>query len=165
MCHVYSSAVLEKASNSLEEYKQANITKDLNPKASVPRNPQRQHQHSNSTKHWQKPNNGVIKINCDANLSRIGRWGLGAAFRDSAATWEMAGYAIYQAVLLAIDCCFREVIVESDNRVVINLLKETSRKPRSYLGDFVWGINCNRNKFMVCLVVNEKLRSCEVPIL
>jgi hypothetical protein len=74
---------------------------------------------------------------------------LGAAFRDyegflvAAATWELMGFvnlttveacAVYQVVLLAIDCCFREVIVESDNGEVIRLLNSQSEIPKSYLG-------------------------------
>ncbi|GAU16835.1 hypothetical protein TSUD_367820 [Trifolium subterraneum] len=44
------------------------------------------------------PPNGVIKINSDANLSKIGRWGLGVACRDvdgnflAYATWELSGF-------------------------------------------------------------------------
>jgi hypothetical protein len=33
-----------------------------------------------TNKHWSRPNEGTIKVNCDANLSREGRWGLGAFF-------------------------------------------------------------------------------------
>ncbi|MCI77020.1 hypothetical protein A2U01_0098290, partial [Trifolium medium] len=61
--------------------------------------------------------------NCDANLSKTGKWGLRAVYRDStgflvaAATWEVPGSAdptmaeacaLYKAVLLAIECCFQE---------------------------------------------------------
>ncbi|MCI66920.1 hypothetical protein A2U01_0088178, partial [Trifolium medium] len=61
---------------------------------------------------------------------RDGRWGLGAICRDwegellAASTWNMPGSddpelaeacAMYQAVQLTIDCCFHEVVFESDN--------------------------------------------------
>jgi hypothetical protein len=38
---------------------------------------------STTNKQWNRPNEGTIKVNCDANLSREGRWGLGATYRDS----------------------------------------------------------------------------------
>ncbi|MCI84608.1 hypothetical protein A2U01_0105886, partial [Trifolium medium] len=40
--------------------------------------------------------------------------------------------AMYQAVQLAIDCCFHEVVFESDNnRTLIDLVKEGNRIPKS----------------------------------
>ncbi|KAK2387624.1 two-component response regulator ARR10 [Trifolium repens] len=91
-------------------------------------NNNRTHNHNNQTR-WTKPRTGLIKINCDANLQRDGIWGLGAAYRDdegqilAAATWQTPGFndpvtaevmAIYNAMHVAIDCCFRSVVMESD---------------------------------------------------
>ncbi|MCI00203.1 heat shock transcription factor, partial [Trifolium medium] len=125
-----------------------------------------QSRHASSTsKHWIRPPNGVIKINSDANLSREGRWGLGAACRDSedrllaAATWEIPGFddpataeacALYYDVRFAVDYCFREVIFESDNRTVITSLNDPSMMPRSYLGNLIWGMLCNKLNFRDC---------------
>jgi hypothetical protein len=56
-------------------------------------------------------------------MSIDGRWSLGSSFRDfkgclvAAATWEFWGFfnlnvaeacAVYQVVLLAVNCCFRD---------------------------------------------------------
>ncbi|MCI54155.1 hypothetical protein A2U01_0075403, partial [Trifolium medium] len=85
--------------------------------------------------------NGFIKINSDANLSKIGRWSLGAACRDvdgnllASATWELPGFddpataescALYHAVRFAVECCFKEVIFEIDNSRVLACLQQTS---------------------------------------
>jgi hypothetical protein len=83
-------------------------------------NNNRMHNHNNQIR-WTKPRTGLIKINCDANLQRDGIWGLGAAYRDdegqilAAATWQTLGFNdpvtaeamdIYNAMHVAIDCCF-----------------------------------------------------------
>jgi hypothetical protein len=96
------------------------------------------------------------------NLSIDGRWGLRAVYRDSegailaAATWLVPGsndptlveaYALYKAILLAIDCGFFEVICESDNACVIRLLNDASKNPRLYIGNLIQGILCNRGSF------------------
>jgi hypothetical protein len=122
----------------------------------------RNQRHRNVRKHWKKPRPNSIKINCDANLSQPGRWGLRATFRDStgeilaAATWERPGSddvelaeacALHLATELAIDCCFLDVEIESDNASVIALLNSSDSYPRSYVGNYVWGIHCNRHKF------------------
>ncbi|MCI46328.1 hypothetical protein A2U01_0067568, partial [Trifolium medium] len=83
--------------------------------------------------------NGVIKVNSDANLSREGRWGLGAVCCDSdgqlvaVATWDLPGFddsttAETCAVYLAADCCFK-VLFESDNSRVISILNDSSTIP------------------------------------
>jgi hypothetical protein len=52
----------------------------------------RSNQHLNQK--WKKPRAGVIKANCDANLTIDGSWGLGAICRGengqvvASATWE-----------------------------------------------------------------------------
>jgi hypothetical protein len=117
-----------------------------------------------TNKHWSRPNEGTIKVNCDANLSREGRWGLGAIFRDSdgeilaAATWELPGTddatlaeacALYKVVSLAYECCFMDVSFESDNSSIVLMLNE-DRIPRNYVGNFIRGINCNREYFRNC---------------
>jgi ribonuclease HI len=87
---------------------------------------------------------------------------LGASYRDSngvlvaAATWDTPGpddpplaeaTAIYKAIHLALECCFREIIVESDNRFVVSLINSEKECPRHYVGTLVWGIKCNRHRF------------------
>jgi hypothetical protein len=49
--------------------------------------------------------------------------------------------------LLAIDCCFQNIEVESDNASVIGLLKSSDFYPRSYVGNYVWRIHCNSHRF------------------
>jgi hypothetical protein len=112
---------------------------------------------TNSSKHWFKPNAGIIKVNSDANLANTDRWGLGATFRDSdgelvaAATWEVPGandpmlaeaFAIYLAMTMAIDCCFQDVEFESDNKRVIQLINSGDNNANSYVGNIMWGIKC-----------------------
>jgi hypothetical protein len=121
--------------------------------------------YSNRNRLWNKPEEGYIKINSDANLSRPGRWGLGATCRDAdgaliaAATWEMPGpddatmaeaYALYQAVHLARDCCFQRVLFESDNSRTISLINSEGANPRNYLGNVIMGIQCIMNQFRSC---------------
>jgi hypothetical protein len=92
---------------------------------------------------------------------REGWWGLGAICRDStgellaAATWETPGAddptlaeacALYEAVRLAQDCCFRDVTFECDNSKIVHLLND-NRNPKTYVGNFIRGINCNRGYF------------------
>jgi ribonuclease HI len=108
-----------------------------------------------------RPDTNKIKINCDANLAIEGRWGLGASFRNVdgalllAAAWVMPGsndptlaeaYAVYKAVLLAIEHGFQEVIIESDNSTIIDLIN-SGGNPRLYLGNVVNGIRRNTNSF------------------
>ncbi|CAJ2628189.1 unnamed protein product [Trifolium pratense] len=97
--------VINNAAISLHEYKKANMdelsTNCTNSKCASKRNKQNQHnyngnrrqQNMTTTTRWKKPNTGIIKIKCDANLPCEGRWGLGAVCRNSdgelvaAATW------------------------------------------------------------------------------
>jgi hypothetical protein len=117
-----------------------------------------------TNKQWNRPNEGTIKVNCDANLSREGRWGLGATYRDSsgellaAATWVVPGAedpamaeacVLYQAVRLAQECCFLDVIFESDNSSIIQLVHD-GRNPRNYVGSFIRGIHCIKGYFRNC---------------
>jgi hypothetical protein len=120
---------------------------------------------NNNNKRWSRPNNGVIKVNCDANLSIEGSWGLGAIYRDSeganlaAATWVVPGNndptlaemcALYKAILLALDCGFYEVECESDNASIISFINNALSCPRSYVGSLAHGILCNRGRFRFC---------------
>jgi ribonuclease HI len=120
---------------------------------------------SNRNRQWQKPANGVIKVNSDANLARAGRWGCGATYRDStgtlvaAATWELPGpedatlaevYAVYNAINLAKDCGFQNVLIESDCERAISLIRSTACNPRSYVGDVVRSIRNTGGQFRNC---------------
>ncbi|KAK2360439.1 hypothetical protein QL285_085705 [Trifolium repens] len=152
--------VLEKANKSIAEFQLAtgmdrSSNSDQN---NINNNQNNNYQHNTRSTQWSKPMPGTIKINCDANLSRSGRWGLGATCRDSdgalvaAVAWETPGSddptlaeasAIYKAVQLALDCCFQDVIIESDNSTIISLINSANSLPRTYVGNLVWGINCN----------------------
>jgi hypothetical protein len=107
--------VILSAAKSINEYQNATSSEDTNTQSrSNPRSTNlRQRNRPTNTKHWNKPNEGFIKINCDANLSREGRWGLGAIARDSggnllaAATWETPGAAdpsLAEAAALYVPC-------------------------------------------------------------
>jgi hypothetical protein len=161
-------ATLDNATKSIQEYKQATCREGPNQginRSRGPNNQHRQNPNGNRNQGWSKPEEGTIKINCDANLTRSERWGLGTICRDSngelaaAATWEMAGaneptlaeaYALYQAVMLARDCCFRNVIFESDCSTVIELVNRTGVVPRSYVGKIITGIKCCLQSFRSC---------------
>jgi hypothetical protein len=158
------STVIDKAKNSITEYQLAvrsetPITTNYH---STDTNSNIHHHSSTGPKQWNKPSSGTIKVNCDANLAKPGSWGLGATFRDSegvlvaAATWETPGPddpslaeagAIYKAIHLAAECCFREIIIESNNQAVVSLINSENKCPRSYVGTLVWGIKCNTNRF------------------
>jgi hypothetical protein len=92
-------SVINYAAKSIQEFQIATQTTNIN---AVNTNydsttHHRSRQHAATNKFWNRPNDGTIKVNCDANLSREGRWGLGATFHDSAgellaaATWELPG--------------------------------------------------------------------------
>jgi hypothetical protein len=124
------------------------------------------HNHRNSQQvKWRKPSTGVIKANCDANLTVEGWCGLGAVFRDdsgeilASATWLLPGLndpatveacALYNTVLLAIDCCFNRVVFEVDSSQVANGMNAAFPIPRSYFGNFIQGVQVNRACFQQC---------------
>jgi hypothetical protein len=159
--------VILNAAKSINEYQNSTRSEDFkshNTRHSRSSN-LRQRQRSTTNNYWNKPNEGFIKINCDANLSREGRWGLGAIARDSddsflaAATWESPGsgdsalaevVALYKATWLAFDCIFRDVVFESDNSTIISFLQGKDPIPRTYVGNFVRGINCKKDRFRSC---------------
>ncbi|MCI94036.1 hypothetical protein A2U01_0115334, partial [Trifolium medium] len=45
--------------------------------------------------------------------------------------------ALYKAVQLAIECCFLDVIFESDNSLIVDLVKEGNCKTRDSTAPFV----------------------------
>ncbi|GAU49376.1 hypothetical protein TSUD_177250 [Trifolium subterraneum] len=156
--------VIDKALENMLEY-QMSIKPEQTIQQNLSNNNQSRPNHRPSNR-WTKPNQGTIKGNCDANLSVEGRWGLGVVFRDedgevlATATWELPGYndpetaeacAIYHAIRLAADCCFQQVIIESDCTNIIRKINDPQIRARSYLGNYVWGINCNRGNFRICL--------------
>jgi hypothetical protein len=140
---------------SIQDYTSA--LNSLNPNKSLQSQHSSTHPHrnirqTNNRIRWARPNNGVIKMNCDANLTIDGSWGLGAIYRDSegaalaAATWVVPGsrdptlaeaWVLYKAVLLALDCGFFEVECESDNTTIVSYINDSSSKPRSYVGNMV----------------------------
>jgi hypothetical protein len=157
--------VINRANLSIQEYQFAlingttNISNQTQHRTTPSHLPRR---HSNNSKRWTRPNNGVIKMNYDANPAIEGSWGLGAIYRDSegatlaAATWVVPGSsdptlaeacALYKAILLALDCGFYEVECESDNATVISFVFIVSSNPRSYVGNMVQGILYNRGRF------------------
>ncbi|GAU37345.1 hypothetical protein TSUD_395260 [Trifolium subterraneum] len=169
---IEDNTIINLASKWLNEYQNTN-TKDtkvsIDSSTYVARRQtsdrNRQHHNANQTNRWKKPIQGMIKINCDANLAVEGRWGLGVLCHDSegeilaAATWEIPGAAdpilaeacaLYNVVKLALDCGFFEVLIESDCSKVIDLVKEDCRNPKLYLGDFIRGFLCNKSKFRYC---------------
>lgn len=88
-------STIRNAIKSVSNYMQANII-NSDPNLSLKRNkncgPRQQ------ANQWQKPLNGMIKINSDANLMEEGFWGLGAVCRYAdgevlaAATWKTKGF-------------------------------------------------------------------------
>jgi hypothetical protein len=109
-----------------------------------------------------KRNREVLSVNCNANLSRFSRWGLGATCHDSDSFLVTAAtpgtddptlddaFALYNAVQFALDCCFQEVIFERDNASVVDRISGGSLCPRSYVGDLVRGILCKKGGFRTC---------------
>jgi hypothetical protein len=160
--------VIEKASKSIIDFQLATglDQSSSSDQIGINNNQNTNYQRNTRSTQWTKPMPGTIKINCDANLSKYGRWGLGATCRDSdgvlvaAATWESPGpddptlaeaCAVYQAVQLARDCCFQDVIFESDISSIISLINATKALPKSYVGNLVWGINCKSVSFRSCM--------------
>jgi ribonuclease HI len=59
-------------------------------------------------------------------------------------------YALYNAIHLALDCCFRDVLFESDSAKVISLINNAEENPRNYIGNMINGICSNRSSFRKC---------------
>ncbi|KAK2419405.1 Ribonuclease H superfamily protein [Trifolium repens] len=159
--------VIINATKSINEYHNATSSEDSKAhNISHSRSTNLRHRRRSTTnKQWKKPNNGIIKINCDANLSREGRWGLGTIARNSdgnviaAATWESPGIAdpalaesaaLYNAVRMAIEHNLSDVEFESDNATIISILKGEVQIPRIYVGNIVRGIICKKDRFRSC---------------
>jgi hypothetical protein len=165
---IEDTETISRANSSIQDYILATANSTQNQPSNGAGSINNQHHQSataNRNRNWRKPEAGCIKINSDANLARSGRWGLGVTCRDdegalvAAATWEMPGtddstlaeaYALYQAIHLAKDCCFHHVQFESDNIRVISLINNEGGNPRSYIGNVIRGIQCNRNYFRRC---------------
>ncbi|MED6174365.1 hypothetical protein PIB30_068328 [Stylosanthes scabra] len=88
---------------------------------------------------WVAPPNPLLKINVDAAAPNGRPGGVGVIVRDSLGLINAAGYwpilfegqahemealATYYGLNFAKECCFREVILESDNLEVIKALKQ-----------------------------------------
>jgi hypothetical protein len=165
--NIEDKIIIRKAHASIQDYILATTSNQQlqpNPRS----NSRNNHHRTNSTNHnknWRKPDAGFIKINSDANLGLSGRWGLGVTCCDTdgvliaAATWEIPGpedstlaeaYALYNATHLALECCFRDVQFESDNARVITLINSHNESPRSYVGNLIRGIRCNKGRFRNC---------------
>jgi hypothetical protein len=159
--------VIINATKSINEYHNATSSEDSKAhNISHSRSTNLRHRRRSTTnKQWKKPNNGIIKINCDANLSREGRWGLGTIARNSdgnviaAATWESPGIAdpalaesaaLYNVVRMAIEHNLSDVEFESDNATIISILKGEVQIPRIYVGNIVRGIICKKDRFRSC---------------
>jgi ribonuclease HI len=166
------SFIINMATNSIRDYQMA-ITSIQNNNNNIPNRSSSSYNRANTrsdtnrgnqhTNHkWKKPRAGVIKANCDANLSIDGSWGLGAIFRDDAgqvmasATWVREGFndpataeafAIYLSMRLAADCRFTSVEFESDCLNVVQGVNATDHIPRNYLGNIIQGIHGTRSRF------------------
>jgi hypothetical protein len=164
---IEDTEVITKANTSIQDYIQATTSTSelqINTRKSTTSNHQRPSS-TNRNRQWQKPANGVIKVNSDANLARAGRWGCGATYRDStgalvaAATWELPGptdatlaevYAVNNVISLAKDCGFHNVQIESDCESAIAFILDTDYNPRSYVGDVIRSIRNIRAQFRNC---------------
>jgi hypothetical protein len=163
-----TNTIIDRAQRSVQEFQSAinsnypNNAVSPHHSSTTNTNTQRSNNHTTVNKHWTKPGNNIIKVNSDANLAIDGRWGLGAACRNSqgvllaAATWESPGSndpslaeacALYKVVLFALDCGFQNVAFESDCATLISTINKAGRNPRSYLGNFVRGILGNKDRF------------------
>jgi hypothetical protein len=166
--HIDTNTIIDRAQRSVHEFQLAiasnspNNTVSLHHSTTTNTHTQRSNTHTTVNKHWTKPGNDIIKVNSDANLAIDGRWGLGAACRNSqgvllaAATWVSPGSndpslaeacALYKAVLFAIDCGFQKVAFECDCATLITTINKAGWNPRSYLGNFVRGILGNKDRF------------------
>jgi hypothetical protein len=160
---IEDSIIIDKANSSIQEYQHAHNINHLSQQFlnKISTNNQQQRSHTNITNQWNRPSDNTIKVNSDANLSIAGKWGLGAVYRNStgevvaAATWEPPGgdeptlaeaCAMYNAVILAVDCGFQELLFESDCEALVNLLNRDGESlvyPRTYVGNVVRGIRSN----------------------
>jgi hypothetical protein len=148
--------IIDMATTAIQDYQKANMqNKDYDngdlrnnnnhDNTRRPTNRSNNHLHQK----WKKPRTGIIKANCDANLSIDGSWGLGAIYRDeegqvvASATWVRSGFndpataeacALYLTMRLAAECCFTNVDFESDCLNVVKNVNSSTSSPRNYLG-------------------------------
>ncbi|RHN54610.1 putative ribonuclease H-like domain, reverse transcriptase zinc-binding domain-containing protein [Medicago truncatula] len=114
---------------------------------------------------WIKPHQGVIKINCDANLTSEDVWGIGVITRNdngivmASGTWNRPGFmcpitaeawGVYQAALFALDQGFQNVLFENDNEKLISMLSREEEGHRSYLGSIIQSIISLVPRFRFC---------------
>ncbi|MED6195114.1 hypothetical protein PIB30_034955 [Stylosanthes scabra] len=100
---------------------------------------------------WESPPTNLRKINVDVATNGRVNGGVGAVVRDemgfilAAATWpipfplkahEAEALVAYWGLQLAKDCCFTEVILESDNIEVVKALKHGSSNETCF-GSFI----------------------------
>jgi hypothetical protein len=179
--------ILDKAHSNIKDYQLA--TQDIPTPQHNQSNQQHMNQRTRATNQnqhmhvqqrnqkWRKPRQGEIKGNCDANLTIEGFWGLGAMFRDengqtlASATWLIPGFsdpltaeacALYNMTRLAAECCFTNVVLESDCAKVIMQVNELQESHRSYTGNFVRGINRMRGCFQSCSFAHIDRRANKV---
>jgi hypothetical protein len=162
--------VIKMATTTIQDYKKANMqNKDYSEHRSN-NNHDSTRRATNRSNHqlnqkWKKPRTGIIKANCDANLSIDSSWGLGAIFRDdegqvmASATWVRSGFndpataeacALYLTTRLAAECCFTTVEFESDCLNVVKAVNSPGPNPRNYFGNLIRGILQNRDRFRQC---------------
>jgi hypothetical protein len=164
------SFVINMAMTTIQDYQKANMqNKDYSEHRSNNNHDstRRATNHSNHqlNQKWKKPSTGIIKANCDANLSIDGSWGLGAIFRDeegqvmASATWVRSGFndaataeacALYFTTRLAAECCFIAVEFESDCLNVVKVVNSPLPSPRNYFGNLIRGIHQNLDRFRQC---------------
>ncbi|KAK2442832.1 hypothetical protein QL285_013988 [Trifolium repens] len=159
--------ILDYANSSVRDYQQSNKLENQHTNNNQ-HHARRHHTHNLRNAQqvkWRRPRTGVIKANCDANLSIDGWWGLGAVFRDengeilASATWRLPDFndpstaeacALHNTVLMAIDCCFNRVAFEVDCANVANGVNNAGLNPISYFGNFLTSIQVNRAAFHQC---------------
>lgn len=114
---------------------------------------------------WVKPQQGVIKLNTDANLSVPDVWGIGFIARNDAdeveacGTWHRPGFmcpltaeawGVYQAVLFALESGFQQVLFENDNEKLISILTRKDEDHRTYLRTLTQSIVSLSSRFSIC---------------
>ncbi|XP_072064292.1 uncharacterized protein [Arachis hypogaea] len=96
---------------------------------------------------WEPPTTTLVKINVDAAISNGNNGGVEAVIRNgmghilTAAIWpttqpletlEAEALAIYLGMKLAKECCFMEIVIESDCIEVVNELKHGRPNPTCF---------------------------------
>ncbi|RYR05308.1 hypothetical protein Ahy_B06g085174 [Arachis hypogaea] len=122
---------LEKARSLFVEFWQTQIREETRTRGNEQKHP--------SMKNWECPPDSVLKVNVDAAIFKNFNGGVGVVVRDNwgqimaAASWiipypleprEAEAYAAFVGIKLAMECCFTNIILKSDNIKIVNALKK-----------------------------------------